>query len=46
MYKRILVAYNGTLESRNALNECINLTRNIQITHSNKKGIYVNECQE
>ena len=30
MYKRILVAYNGTLESRNALHECINLTRNIQ----------------
>jgi len=30
MYKRILVAYNGTLESRNALHECIHLTRNIQ----------------
>jgi nucleotide-binding universal stress UspA family protein len=30
MYKRILVAYNGTLESRNALQECINLTSNIQ----------------
>ena len=30
MYKRILVAYNGTLESRNALHECIHLTRNVQ----------------
>jgi nucleotide-binding universal stress UspA family protein len=27
MYKRILVAYNGTIESRTALHECINLSR-------------------